>query len=149
MMRRPLPALTVLPAAFALGAFAVCAPARALDADIVVLQGLEKITARTSTFEVPVGSTGTFGTLEITVHNCEKAPPEEPPENKAFMEIVDLRPDRDPVTVFTGWMFSSSPALNALEHPVYDVWVKTCRIVDDASDDEQPADGSEGDAGAD
>lgn len=105
--------------------------ARAVPADIVVLQGLDKITARTSTFEVPVGSTGTFGTLEITVHHCDKTPPEEPPENKVFLEIVDLRPDRDPVTVFTGWMFSSSPALNALEHPVYDVWVKTCRIVED------------------
>lgn len=105
--------------------------ARAISADVVVLQALDKITARTSTFEVPVGSTGTFGTLEITVHHCEKTPPEEPPENKVFLEIVDLRPDRDPVTVFTGWMFSSSPALNALEHPVYDVWVKTCRIVED------------------
>ena len=129
----------VLAGALGLGAVALAAGrAGAVEADVVVLQGLDKITARTSRFEVPVGSARTFGTLEITVHHCEKAPPEEPPENKAFLEIVDLRPDRDPVTVFTGWMFSSSPALNALEHPVYDVWVETCRVGDSgqASGDE-------------
>lgn len=138
MRRRPALALAALLPAFALGAFAACRPARALEADVVVLQGLDKITARTSTFEVPVGSTDMFGTLEITVHHCEKTPPEEPPENKAFLEIVDLRPDREPVTVFTGWMFSSSPALNALEHPVYDVWVKSCKMREDASPDRPP-----------
>ena len=106
-------------------------PAAAIEANVVVLQGLDKVTARTATFEVPVGSAHRFGTLEITVHHCWKAPPEEPPENKAFLEIVDIRPDREPKTVFTGWMFSSSPALNALEHPVYDVWVENCKAVED------------------
>jgi hypothetical protein len=114
-----------------LGLALFAAPARAIEADVVVLQGLDKVTARTDTFEVPVGSSTRFGTLEITVHHCWKAPPEEPPENKAFLEIVDIRPDREPETVFTGWMFSSSPALNALEHPVYDVWVKTCKQAED------------------
>ena len=115
-------------------------PAAAIETDVVVLQGLDKVTARTDTFEVPVGSAHRFGTLEITVHHCWKAPPEEPPENKAFLEIVDIRPDRAPKTVFTGWMFSSSPALNALEHPVYDVWVKRCRVAEDPSavDDAPP-----------
>jgi hypothetical protein len=114
-------------------------PAAAIEANVVVLQGLDKVTARTATFEVPVGSAHRFGTLEITVHHCWKAPPEEPPENKAFLEIVDIRPDREPKTVFTGWMFSSSPALNALEHPVYDVQVETCKVVEDpAAGDETP-----------
>ncbi len=115
-------------------------PAAAIEASVVVLQGLNKVTARTDTFEVPVGSAHRFGTLEITVHHCWKAPPEEPPENKAFLEIVDIRPDREPKTVFTGWMFSSSPALNALEHPVYDVWVKNCKVVEapEATDDKPP-----------
>ena len=115
-------------------------PAAAIEANVVVLQGLDKVTARTATFEVPVGSAHRFGTLEITVHHCWKAPPEEPPENKAFLEIVDIRPDREPNTVFTGWMFSSSPALNALEHPVYDVQVENCKVVEDpaAADDKPP-----------
>jgi len=117
--------------AAALCTLALAGPAAAIEANVVVLQGLDKVTARTDTFEVPVGSAHRFGTLEITVHHCWKAPPEEPPENKAFLEIVDIRPDREPKTVFTGWMFSSSPALNALEHPVYDVQVENCKVVED------------------
>ncbi|MBK1670432.1 hypothetical protein CKO28_20620 [Rhodovibrio sodomensis] len=132
-------AAALLAAGLLAGPFAV--PVRAIEADVVVLQGLDKVTARTDTFEVPVGSAYRFGTLEITVHHCWKAPPEEPPENKAFLEIVDIRPDREPKTVFTGWMFSSSPALNALEHPVYDVWVKTCKVLEQpgAATDAPPA----------
>ncbi len=135
-MRRAARALTL--SLLLTGLFA--GPAAAIEADVVVLQGLDKVTARTDTFEVPVGSAHRFGTLEITVHHCWKAPPEQPPENKAFLEIVDIRPDREPKTVFTGWMFSSSPALNALEHPVYDVWVKYCKVVEDPSarDDKPP-----------
>lgn len=119
-----LPALT-LPALALIGS---APPAAALEADVVVMQGLDKITARTRTFEVPIGSSRGFGSLEITARHCDKTPPEEPPEQKAFLEIVDVRPDREAMTAFTGWMFSSSPALNALEHPVYDVWVIGCRI---------------------
>lgn len=102
-------------------------PAAAVSADVVVMQGLDKITARTETFEVPVGASRRFGSLEITARHCDRTPPEEPPERTAFLEIVDVRPDREAVKVFSGWMFSSSPALSALEHPVYDVWVVDCR----------------------
>lgn len=107
-------------------------PAAAVEADTVIMQGLDKITARVSTFEITVGSSRRFGSLEITARHCDKTPPEEPPERKAFLEIVDIRPDRAAVDVFKGWMFSSSPALNALEHPVYDVWVLDCRIAANA-----------------
>ena len=109
-----------------LGSAAV--PAHAIEADVVVMQGLDKVTARTRTFRVPVGNTKDFGSLRITARHCYKTPPEEPPERKAFLEIVDRRPDRQPVEVFSGWMFASSPALNALEHPVYDVWVIDCTV---------------------
>jgi hypothetical protein len=102
--------------------------ARAIEADVVVLQGLDKVTARTRTFRVPVGSSRDFGSLEITARYCYKTPPEDAPERKAFLEIVDVRPDREAVKIFSGWMFASSPALNALEHPVYDIWVTDCRV---------------------
>jgi hypothetical protein len=101
--------------------------AGAAKAETAVLQGLDKITARISTFEVPVDQTAEFGSLEITVRRCDKTPPEEPPESAAFMEIVDARPDSPPVLLFSGWMFASSPAVSALEHPVYDVWVIDCK----------------------
>ncbi len=120
------------------GALLASGPAAAAPADVVVMQGLDKITARTRTFEVPVGASRRFGSLEITARHCDKTPPEEPPERTAFLEIVDVRPDRAAVKVFTGWMFASSPALSALEHPVYDVWVVDCRIVGQESDATQP-----------
>ena len=96
-------------------------------AETAVLQGLDKITARISTFEAPVNQMAQFGSLEITVRRCAKTPPEEPPESAAFMEIVDNRPDSPSVLLFSGWMFASSPAVSALEHPVYDVWVIDCK----------------------
>ncbi len=99
----------------------------AAQQQVALLQGLDKITARISTFEAPLGETVRFGTFEIVARACEKRPPEEPPESAAFLEIVDLRPDSDAVRLFTGWMFASSPALSAVEHPVYDVWVIDCR----------------------
>ncbi len=94
---------------------------------VALLQGLDKITARISTFEAPIGEPVRFGSLEIVARACDKRPPEEPPESAAFLEITDFRPDSDAVKLFTGWMFASSPALSAVEHPVYDVWVIDCR----------------------
>ena len=95
--------------------------------EVAVLQGLDKITARISTFEAPIEAIAHFGSLQITARTCHKRPPEEPPESSAFLEIVDVRPDSAAVEVFTGWMFASSPALSAMEHPVYDVWVIDCK----------------------
>lgn len=94
---------------------------------VAVLQGLDKVTARVSTIEAPIEVPVRFGTLEITAHTCAKQPPEEPPEVTAFLEIVDVKPGQPRQRLFTGWMFASSPALSALEHPVYDVWVTDCR----------------------
>ncbi|RJF89985.1 DUF2155 domain-containing protein [Oleomonas cavernae] len=93
----------------------------------VVLQGLDKVTARISTIEVPLDGTATFGTLTIRVRKCVIPPPDEKPEASAFLEIADTPPGQPAVAVFSGWMFASSPALSALEHPVYDVWVTACK----------------------
>ena len=112
-------------------------------AETAVLQGLDKITARISTFEAPVNVAARFGSLEIVARRCLKTPPEEPPESAAFLEIVDVRPDSPSVPLFTGWMFASSPAVSALEHPVYDVWVVDCKAgadpeTDSGATEEQP-----------
>ena len=91
-----------------------------------VLQGLDKVTARVSTIEAPIGAVVRFGTLEVIVRHCDKRPPEETPESAAFLDIWEVRPGEAAVTLFRGWMFASSPALSALEHPVYDIWVLEC-----------------------
>ena len=102
-------------------------PAAAQDDRVAVLQGLDKITARISTFDAPVGRSVGFGTLRIVARYCRKRPPEEPPETTAFLEIDEVSRDGPAVRLFSGWMFASSPALASLEHPIYDVWVVDCR----------------------
>lgn len=94
--------------------------------NVVILQGLNKVTARISAIESPVGVSAHFGNLEIIVKRCWQAPPTSRPENAALMEIIDRRPNEVPKEVFNGWMFSSSPSLAGLEHPVYDIVVLGC-----------------------
>ena len=101
--------------------------ALAAPMQIVVLGGLDKVTAHVSTFEVPVGKTVTFGALQITARACDKHPPEETPESAAFLEVVEARPGETPHQLFTGWMFASSPALSAMDNPIYDLWVLDCK----------------------
>jgi hypothetical protein len=111
---------------------------------VAVLQGLDKTTARISKFDAPVGKAVRFGTLVITVRACIKHPPEEEPESAAFLQIDEVRPgERNSVVsqqVFSGWMFASSPALSALENPIYDIGVLDCKSDTTAA----PASGSRG-----
>jgi hypothetical protein len=92
-----------------------------------VMQGLDKITARVSRFEAPVGTPVPFFTLSVVVRECERSAPEDRPENAAFVQIYETRPGEEQRRLFSGWMFSSSPALSALEHPVYDVNLLECK----------------------
>ena len=101
-----------------------------LDGRVATMQALDKITARISTLSAPVGEVQQFGTLEVTVRRCAFHPPEEPPENAAFITIHDRGYNGlEPKLIFSGWMFSSSPAVSAIEHPVYDLTLLAC--VDD------------------
>jgi hypothetical protein len=113
--------------------FAAAASAPARAETVAVLQGLDKVTARISTIDAPVGAEVRFGSLHIVARACRKRPPEETPESTAFLEIDDVKPGEPPVRVFSGWMFASSPALSALEHPVYDVTLVDCRNVSSSS----------------
>ena len=93
---------------------------------VAVLQALDKVTARISTLTMPLERTVRFGTLEVTVWACRKRPPEEPPESAVFLTIVERKRGAPPARLFQGWMFASSPAMSALEHPVYDIWALDC-----------------------
>jgi hypothetical protein len=102
-----------------------------IESQTAELQLLDKITARISTKSVPVGGGTEFGTLELRVHYCAYRPPEEPPENVAFIMIFDngyaeKKPKEAQKALFSGWMFASSPAISGLEHPVYDVTLLSC-----------------------
>lgn len=91
-----------------------------------LLQGLNKVTARTSPLPIEKGGTVTFGNLEITLHSCWKSPPEEEPESKALLAVWEQVPGEKKKQAFYGWMFASSPAVSALEHPIYDVTLIRC-----------------------
>jgi hypothetical protein len=108
-----------LPAAGALAGLCLGASlAEAVPMERAILQGLDKTTARVSRIVVPVGETVRFGSLTIELAACDKRPPEETPEAAAFLKIVEQKPDEAPLLRFSGWMFASSPALSAMEHPV-------------------------------
>lgn len=92
----------------------------------VKLQSLNKVTAKTMTFEADVGSTLRFGPLYIRVQKCKKSSPIDKPEAAAFLQVWETDPGTEPKWVFSGWMFSSSPGLSAMDHPIYDVWVLDC-----------------------
>ncbi len=105
-------------------------PRGPVEPRVAILRGLEKITARVREIEVPVGQPVRVGRLEVLVRYCESRPPEEEPETTAYIDIDDHKLDGSVERVFSGWMFASAPALNALEHPVYDVWVMNCKALE-------------------
>ena len=98
----------------------------------VNLQILDKITAKIKTVEIYVNDTHEHGSLKIEIYTCYKRPPEEIPEDFVLLKIFDTIKKNDPEIVFQGWMISSSPVATPFEHPIYDVWVKECKIDKDS-----------------
>ncbi|MCI4665209.1 MAG: DUF2155 domain-containing protein [Neomegalonema sp.] len=92
----------------------------------VTLRGIDKLTGELKTIEAPAPGKVTLWRLEITVAACFRRPAERAPESSAFLQIEDTK--TAPATrLFSGWMFASSPALSAMDHPRYDVWVLNCK----------------------
>jgi len=94
---------------------------------VAVFTGLDKITGRIITFDVLVDETVQFGALQVTPRTCHTRPPTEPEQTVAFVEIDEITLANKIQRIFTGWMYASSPGLNAVEHPVYDVWLIDCK----------------------
>jgi len=127
--------LAIASSALAQGTRAAAQPAAPQPSAAItgaVLQGLDKLVARVHEIEAPLNKETKLGTLRILVRQCVVSPPEAPPEASAFLEISEQRPGEEVRKVFAGWMFASSPALSALEHPVYDVWVVGCKTTESA-----------------
>ena len=94
---------------------------------MVILRGLDKITGHPANIFAPIGVPVHFATLTITARYCYSTPASETPETTAFVQITDHRPDKPPRDVFSGWMLASSPSLNGVQHPLYDVSVISCK----------------------
>ena len=102
--------------------------AKPVSGHLVILQILDKVTARISTIEIEVGKKRKHSSMEIEIFDCKKRPPEEVPEDFVLLRITDEESKENLQVIFQGWMLSSSPALAPFEHPTYDVWVKDCKI---------------------
>jgi hypothetical protein len=94
---------------------------------VAAFAGLDKITGRITQFDVYMDETVLFGALQITPRACYTRPTSETQRTTVFIE-VDQVSLRDSITrIFTGWMFADSPALNAVDHAVYDIWLIECK----------------------
>ena len=117
--------------------FCICISSKTLIANewlignVGVFQGLDKITARIKTFEIKVGMPKKFGVLDINLQKCVYSKPLDKPESIAYIKVLDKSDKysltKDKSSIFEGWIFASSPALNAMEHPVYDVSLISCK----------------------
>lgn len=103
--------------------------AQAIENPVAVFSGLDKITGRIITFETAIDETVQFGSLQLTARVCHTRPPTESPNTTSFIEVDELSLDNRLSRVFSGWIFANSPGLNAVEHPVYDIWLIDCRAM--------------------
>lgn len=100
---------------------------------VVRFAALNKRNGHTEEFSVHPGETLRFATLTVRVRACETTPPWEARQTAAYLQIDDApqavrTAARGPRRVYSGWMFAESPSLNPLEHPLYDVWVRSCTM---------------------
>ena len=108
---------------------ALAAPARAdrISHPTAVFSGLDKITGRIISFEVATNETVQFGSLQITEKACYTRPATEAPQTTTFAQVDEIDAKKQYKRIFSGWMFASSPGLNGIEHPVYDIWLTDCK----------------------
>jgi len=126
------------------------AAAATISNPIAAFSGLDKITGRITNFDVYMDETVQFGALQITPRVCYTRPPTETQRTSVFLEVDQVSLKGGSERIFTGWMFADSPALNAIDHPVYDIWLVDCKQSSDippppnaaASSSEPPAEAS-------
>ena len=118
-------ALAAIAASVAAGSMP--ASAERISNPVAEFTGVDKITGRIITFDVYIDETVQFGALQVTLRVCYSRPATEEPKTDSFVEVDEITLDRKIRRIFTGWMFAESPGLNAVEHAVYDVWLKSCK----------------------
>ena len=109
----------------------VAARAERIENPVAAFSGIDKITGRITNFDVYIGETVQFGALQVTPKVCYSRDDTEAQKVTSFVEVDEITLDRKIRRIFTGWMFADSPGLNAVEHPVYDVWLTECKAKSD------------------
>ena len=106
---------------------------------VAVFAALDKVTGRISHLEIPIDKTVEFGALKVTPRVCDTRPPTEQPNTASFVEVDEVKLTGEEQRLFTGWMFAASPGINAVEHPIYDVWLTECKGATPAVTAEAPS----------
>ena len=94
---------------------------------VVEFAGLDKVTGRIIKFDVYIDETVQFGALQLTPRACYSRPANEAQRTTVFVEVDQVSLKQTLTRIFTGWMFADSPALNAVDHAVYDIWLVDCK----------------------
>ena len=124
--------------ALLIGSFSFnAAYAERISNPVAEFSGLDKITGRITSFDVYINETVQFGALQVTPKVCYSRTESETPRTDSFVEVDEITLDRKIRRIFTGWMFADSPGLNAVEHPIYDVWLKDCKQKSDVPPPDQ------------
>lgn len=118
-------------AAVSLALAPVSSQAARIENPVAAFSGIDKITGRITNFDVYIGETVQFGALQVTPKVCYSRDDTEAQKVTSFVEVDEITLDRKIRRIFTGWMFADSPGLNAVEHPVYDVWIVECKSKSD------------------
>ncbi|OPB31798.1 DUF2155 domain-containing protein [Bartonella sp. AR 15-3] len=104
-----------------------CVQAERISNEIVIFTGLDKITGQVTSFEVHIGQVYQYGALQVIPRVCYTSSKNEAARTIGFVEVNEMTLEKKTRRIFTGWMFADSPGLNAVEHPIYDVWLKDCK----------------------
>ena len=100
------------------------------DKIYINLTALDKITAKTSSIRLAVGDKKFFGPLEIKALKCQTSEGKDTLDTVAYIQVKDLSSkDNNQVFLFNGWTFASSPTLQSIDHPIYDLWITSCENI--------------------
>ena len=97
-----------------------------IETNSALMQAMDKVTGRVNKITVPVNTKVTYGDFSLVLRSCKKRPAEETPENFAFVDVTDKSFGSEEYNIFRGGILSSAPGINAIEHPIYDIWLLEC-----------------------
>lgn len=110
------------------------------DSDGGELRFLDKLTGETGDVSLSLGQSAKFGRLIVQLDHCRYPIANPAADSEAHLTIID---ETTTAVLFNGWMLASAPALSALDHPRYDVWVLSC-VLPETAKDTATSDGSGG-----
>ena len=100
------------------------------DKIYINIKALDKVTAKTSAMRLAIGEKKFFGPLEIKALKCQLTEHNDFTDTVAYLQVKDLSSkDNNQVFLFNGWTFASSPTLQSIDHPIYDLWIIGCENI--------------------